>query len=377
MTSISDLKNLPTPPPTGYQPGIEWDGHTGHVTVATTGQQPDKSTVDGVIDSSPYLDSSEIQVDWAAKPRVSIHHDADGNVVQAWYKLPLVKRIDRSFEIDELLEGIYAKPAVFNKTGNRWRTIMLSDQHIGKSKQDGGGADVLIERWKRSVTNALADGPFEGINLVFGGDTIEGYVSQGGKNIAGCDMTLSEQIRVASHLVIETIQQCIQAANHVVVATVPGNHGETTRVSNVSMTDSHDIQVVSAAQQAIELAGLGETVDFYYPQEGTGDVTYAAGDTTFTVVHGHRFSGGAVKGAETWWSGQITNDRPAAASDVLLFGHFHGFRAWSYTARRWILSAPALETQSTWVANSFGGSSTPGALVFDIRDGKPVNIGVM
>lgn len=377
MTRISDLKNLPTPPPTGYQPGIEWDGETGHVTVATSGEQPDRSTIDGVIDSSPFLDSSEIQVDWSARPRVSIHHDADGNVVQAWYKLPLVKRMERSFEIEELLEGIYSRPVRHPNTNKRWRTIMLSDQHIGKSEAEGGGADVLIARWQRSVEAALADAPFEGINLVFGGDTIEGYVSQGGRNISSCDMTLAEQIRVASHLVVDTIQRCIQSANQVVVATVPGNHGETTRVTNVPMTDSHDIQIVNAAQQAIQLAGLGDTVKFYYPHEGTGDVTYTAGDTTFTVVHGHKFSGGAVKGAEGWWSGQITNDRPAAASEVLLFGHFHGFRAWSYTARRWALSCPSLETESRWFANSRGASSLPGALVFDMQDGKPTNIGVM
>ncbi|WP_426716513.1 hypothetical protein ACEN19_11205 [Corynebacterium auriscanis] len=377
MTSINDLKNLPTPPPTGYQPGIEWDGSTGHVTVATKGEQPDRSTIDGVLDSSPFLNSSEIQVDWSARPRVSIHHDANGEVVQAWYKLPLVKRMERSFEVEELLEGVYARPSRFTDTGNRWRTIMLSDQHIGKSELDGGGADALVARWKNGVEKALSDGPFEGINLVFGGDTIEGYVSQNGKNIGGCDLTLAEQIRVASHLVVETIQRCVQSANRVVVAAVPGNHGETTRVSNVPMTDSHDLQIVSSAQQAIELAGLGETVTFYYPHEGTGEVTYKAGDTTFTVTHGHKFIGGPVKGAENWWSGQITNDRPSAASNVLLFGHFHGFRAWSYTARRWVFSCPSLETQSTWFANGSGASSTPGALVFDMKDSKPTNIGVM
>lgn len=377
MASINDLKNLPTPPPTGYQPGIEWDGNTGHVTVATSGEQPDRSKINGVLETSPFLDTDEVQVDWGAKPRVSIHHNEAGELVQAWYKLPLVRKPERSFEVEELLEGVYARPNIFHENANGWRTIMFSDTHIGKSEQDGGGSDTLIHRWKQSLTRALKDGAFDGINLVFGGDLIEGYVSQNGKNIGGCDLTLSEQIRVASHLVMETIQQCSQAANRVVVATVPGNHGETTRVSNVSMTDSHDIQIVNAAQQAIQLAGLGNKVTFYYPTEGTGDVTYKAGDNTFTVVHGHKFSGGAVKGAENWWSGQITNDRPAAASEVLLYGHFHGFKAWSYTSRRWILSAPALETQSTWFANSSGASSTPGALVFDMRDNKPANIGVM
>ncbi len=83
MTSIDDLKNLSTPAPTGFKPGIEWDGNSGHVTVlATKGETPDKEAVNGVIDSSPFLSSDEVQVDWTARPRVSIHHDDNGN----WFK---------------------------------------------------------------------------------------------------------------------------------------------------------------------------------------------------------------------------------------------------------------------------------------------------
>ena len=143
------------------------------------------------------------------------------------------------------------------------------------------------------------------------------------------------------------------------------------------LTDSFDIQIVNNVQQAIELAGLDDRVSFYYPEPNTGDVTYTAGGLTYAVVHGHRFSGGPVNGAEKWWAGQITNDRPAAAADVLLFGHFHGMRAWSWTARRWIMCAPALETQSTWFANSTGATGNPGVLVFDDVDGKPANISIV
>ena len=32
MSSIDDLRRLTTPPPTGWEPGLQWDGQTGHVT---------------------------------------------------------------------------------------------------------------------------------------------------------------------------------------------------------------------------------------------------------------------------------------------------------------------------------------------------------
>ena len=48
MTSIDDLKNLSTPAPTGFRPGIEWTGDTGHVTVAAKpGEEPDRDKING------------------------------------------------------------------------------------------------------------------------------------------------------------------------------------------------------------------------------------------------------------------------------------------------------------------------------------------
>ena len=373
--NIDALKNLNTPAPTDWKPGVQWDGEQGFVTTRPSADpdMPRDERWDEVLQRFG-LDPERYMVDGPVRHSA---WDVPGHGVQHAHKARIVERPERTFDVEDLLDSIYAEPAYPYEPRAGWRTIMLSDTHIGKSAEDGGGSDILIQRWLDSVDRALEDGPFEGINLVFGGDLIEGYVSQHGKNIGSCDLALTEQIRVAGHLVSDTVQKCLEAASEVIVAAIPGNHGESTRVSNVSMTDSFDIQIVNNVQQAIELAGLDDRVSFYYPEPNTGDVTYAAGDLTYTVVHGHRFSGGPVNGAERWWSGQITNDRPAAAADVLLFGHFHGMRAWSYTARRWIMCAPALETESRWFANSTGATGNPGVLVFDDVDGKPANISIV
>lgn len=376
MADLDKLKALTTPPaPSGWTPGVQWDGETGSVTTypREDAEAPRNEQWDSVLERFG-LDPERYMVDGPVRHSA---WDVPGHGIQHAHKARIVERPERRFDIEDLLDAVYADPDYPDNPSSGWRTIMLSDTHIGKSEEDGGGSDILVQRWRDSVDRALEDGPFEGINLVFGGDLVEGYVSQHGKNIGGCDLTLTEQIRVASHMVSDTIQQCLGAAEEVVVAAVPGNHGESTRVSNVSMTDSHDLQIVNNVQQALELARLSDRVSFYYPEPNTGDVTYSAGGLTYTVVHGHRFSGGPVNGAEKWWSGQITNDRPAAAADVLLFGHFHGLRAWSYTARRWIMCAPALETESRWFANSTGATGNPGVLVFDDVDGKPTNISIV
>ena len=375
MASIDDLKNLSTPAPTGFKPGIEWDGNSGHVTVlAAKGETPDKEAVNGVIDSSPFLSSDEVQVDWTARPRVSIHHDDNGQLVQAWYKLPLRRRPERSFEVEELIDLVLTPPDLPDVESPNWVTILVTDTHIGKSLKDGAGSETLVNRWRESIHKAMPDEPVEGINLCFGGDLIEGIVSQNGANIAGMDLTLSEQIRVAQHLVLETIQLAVDRAKQVVVAAVAGNHGETTRVQNMPAGDSHDIQIVNTAEQALRFAGVGEDrVRFYYPENNRFEVTYEAGGTTFCLVHGHRFKG-QLNGAQKWWEGQTMNGRPAGAAGILLAGHFHNALIQNFTRDKWIMFGSALETESNWLANINGTSATPGILSFETENKRPVNI---
>lgn len=372
MAELDDLRNLNVPTPSGWRPGIDWDGESGSITTYPTkdAEAPRDDQWDHVLERFG-LDPEKYMVDGAVRHSA---WEVPGHGIQHSHRARIVERPERTFDVEDLLDNLYADNEWPDNPRSGWRVIMLSDQHVGKSEEDGAGSDVIIDRWKSSVEAALEDGPFEGIVIAMGGDTLEGYMSQNGKNISGCDLTLTEQIRVANHLLSWTIQECLASAEDVVVAVCPGNHGESTRVQNVSMTDSYDIQIVNNIQQAMEIAGLDSRLTFYYPENGRGDVTFEVDGTTICMVHGHRFSGGPVNGAEKWFAGQITNDRPAAAADILLYGHFHTFRAWAYTSRRWIMSAPAMENESTWFANSSGATGNPGALVFDIDNGKPSNI---
>ena len=374
MKNLDALKKLNTPAPTGWTPGVQWDGNSGYVTTQPSDDpdEPRDKRWDEVLQRFG-LDPERYLVDGPVRHSA---WDVPGHGIQHSHRAKIVERPERRFDVEDLLDNIYTDvPTPHPLRG--WRTIVISDQHLGKSAEDGGGTETLINRWKFGVDRALEDGPFDGIVLMLGGDTIEGYASQNGKGIGSCDLTLTEQIRVANHLVSDTIQKCLESAKEVVVAVCPGNHGESTRVASVPMTDSFDIQIVNNVQQAFDLAGISERVNFYYPAPNTGDVTFTAGDATYCLVHGHKFSSGPVNGAEKWFAGQITNDRPAAAADVLVYGHFHTFRAWAYTSRRWIMSAPALETESRWFANSTGASGNPGILVFDMDGRTPTNISIV
>ena len=377
MASIDDLKNLSTPAPTGFRPGIEWTGDTGHVTVAAKpGEEPDRDKINGVIDSSPFVTSDEVEVDWSSKPRVSIHHDDNGNAIQIWYKLPLMRRRKGGKDVDDVLDLIYDDiPPIWDR-GKAWRTIQIGDTHIGKGALDGAGAQLLVDRWKESFTNALGLSRAEGVHLAFMGDLIEGENSQGGKNIANNDLTLTESLRVARHLVSWTIQESLRCVNKVVVSAVPGNHGDTTRLQNRPLTDNHDIDIVSAVQQAFELSPHKDRITWYYPEEGTGHLVYEVDGTIFASTHGHLFKG-MLKGAENWWAGMSVSGAPAGAAHILMAAHYHSPLVSNYTRNKWICFGAALEDKSTWLNEQNGASSRPGMLTYLTDGGKPYGFAVV
>lgn len=374
MTDINDLRKLSTAPPTGWTPGLQWDGTTGHVTAPPmpAGEAPSDDTWDHVLERFG-LDPSRYMIEGNVRQSA---WDVPGHGTQVSYRANIVERPERSFDVEELVDGLYVAPDdIPTGRGNTWRTIQISDAHIGKGHLDGGGSEYIVNRWKESVAKALDCGPRAGVHLAFLGDLIEGQVSQGGANIAGSDLTLTEQLRVARHLVLWTVQRAMEAAPRVIVSATAGNHGETTRVQNRPFTDSHDLDIINAVQQAVELTDLADFVEFYFPAPDDAHTTYSVGDTVITCTHGHLFRG-QMKGAEKWWSGMTINGHAPGAAHILLAGHFHSLQISNYTADKWILFGPSLERHSNWIQQRTGATSRSGMLAFDTENGVPFNMGI-
>lgn len=375
MSNIDDLRKLSTPPPpSGWEPKLQLDGASGHVTTPPmpAGQEPDGDAWAHVLEKFG-LDASRYAIEGPVRQSV---WEVPGHGPQTSYRARIVERPERSFDVEELVDSLYVEPEdIPTGQGNTWRTIQISDAHIGKGALDGGGSDHILNQWKESVTKALDCGARAGVHLAFLGDLIEGQVSQGGQNIAGSDLTLTEQLRVARHLVLWTIQRALEAAPRVIVSATAGNHGETTRVQNRPFTDSHDLDIVNAVQQAVELTDLKDSVEFYFPEEGTAHVTYSVGDTVFSCAHGHLFRG-KMQGAEKWLSGMAVNGHPPGAAHILLAGHFHSMQVSNFTENRWIMFGPSLERHSTWFREKTGSTARSGVLAFDTENGTPFNMSI-
>lgn len=369
MSEIRDALNaarLPNPPK-DWEPGLTFDGQAGTMTLPGT-VKPGEEKWNELLRLHGY-DPEHFYV-WNDRIGQTTHV-RDGEIVQIWYKVQFARKNSTLAEDPSLAEYIRGPREPKLVTEDNWLHIVLTDQHVGKSAEAGGGTEVIAERWLTSVEAAIRDRVWNGINIMLAGDIIEGYVSQSGANIVNTDLSLPEQLLVATRLVVETINLALDSAAEVVVAAAPGNHGESTRTQNVSMSDNFDLYIARAVQEQFSRHLPKAPVTFNYPDSESGEVVYSAGGTNICLVHGHLFKG-QMKGAENWWSGQITSGRPASKAQVLVAGHFHNFQMSNYTHDRYIIFGPSLETESVWFSNKTGSTSRPGVYAFEMVNDTPI-----
>lgn len=381
MTSIKDIVDLPKPPPVSWKPGIDWEGDVGEIrSYVQTGDdvaEPDGEHWDFLFRRFG-LDPSKVRI---VGPVRGSSWDVPGHGMCYAWRARFENRPDSSADVEELLDIVWEDSAGWPKPAtNEWRTIQIGDTHLGKGELDGGGAETLTARWKESVEKALSldvRNPTEGIHIAFMGDLIEGEVSQGGKNIAGNDLLLTESLTLARHLAVWTIESALTCAERVIVSAVPGNHGETNRVQNRPLHDSHDIDIVRCAQLVFDsIPAYKSRISWYYPNPGTGNLTYDVGDTRFVSAHGHLFKS-QLKGAEDWWKGVSAAGHPAGSGNILMAGHYHSVLLSNFTATKWIAFSGALETKSTWINERTGVSSKPGILTYKTAGGEPFDFRVV
>ena len=369
MSELKDRLNearLPNPPK-DWEPGLKFDGNEGEMRIAGT-EEPGMDKWEDLLRLHGY-DPEHFYI-WNDQVGQTTHVK-DGQIVQVWYKVRFARKLSSLAEDPSLGDYIRGPREPVETVGKNWLHIVLTDQHVGKSKEAGGGTEIIAKRWLESVERAIRGRKWAGINLAFAGDIIEGYVSQNGANILNTDLTLPDQLVTATRLVVETINLALEYAQEVVVAAVPGNHGETTRTQKVAMKDNFDIYIIQAVQAQFERWLPEAPLTFNYPAYEYGEVVYEAGGTNVCLVHGHLFNG-QMKGAEKWWNGQIVNGRPAEKAQVLIAGHFHNFEMSNFTHDRWIVFGPSLEDESVWFSNKTGSTSRPGVYAFEMIDNSPI-----
>lgn len=232
--------------------------------------------------------------------------------------------------------------------------VAIGDTQFGKV--DGDGIEGTIKRVLASTEAAaerlvdLQDAKHhpETVYIVWLGDCIEGFVSQGGGNAWRTPTTLTEQVRIVRRLMLHQIDTFRELAPRVVLASIPGNHDEAVRSNTGKVTrydDSWAIEAAVSVSDAMEVnpEAYG-SCSVVVPGRDELTLTLDMAGTIVGLAHGHQMRAGK---AHEWWANQAHGLQPIGEATLLLTAHFHHLVVERPGAKTW-LQIPAMEHSSTW-----------------------------
>ncbi|MCD7438960.1 hypothetical protein K4B79_12070 [Streptomyces lincolnensis] len=385
---LNDLLQTPTAPAVpgrqadperDFTRQIEVSGDAAEVTVrGPESIDPESSAADVL--RAHQLDPAEWEVtgfrssEWTmpnGEPGVSARFSFGRRKVPADFERPSVDELLRVFD-EHTPAPRQAEPA----DGEWTYVIALGDMQFGKVDGDGyegtlrramacidKSAELLSQyRWRYKI---------EHVHLAWLGDHIEGYVSQGGSNVARTQLTLTEQIRLTRRLMAYAILRLAPLVARLTVVAVPGNHGEAVRVNGKGVTrydDSHDTDALISVGEALTLAGEEyEHVEVYVPDTDELTVVVECSGTVVAHAHGHQWRPGRHF---EWWRGQAFDKTSAMhTADLLLAGHLH-HEFIDTDGPRTFIQVPAMESESTWWRHLKGTRGAPGLMVMVTKGGE-------
>jgi predicted phosphodiesterase len=362
--------------PAGFEPGIEYDSSGGILRSIPrpAGDEPDHAEL-----------LAEFELD-PAKWRItglrrSKWQRWDGEWLESFRATFVPNSGSNLVPIDDLLDIVSKwKPVkrdsspVKASVSNVAYVVVLADTQVGKI--DGGGSEQIIKNVLHKTDLAasrLKELRKSGRNigtvyLPQLGDCIEGFNSQGGKNVWRTDLDLTAQIRVYRRLLLHMVKTFAPLADRVIVPCVPGNHDEAVRVGNsmaTTYTDSFALDAASAVADALADHPDFKHVSFVFPKYDTLTVTLDMAGTVVGLAHGHQCKGKAVD----WWKNMAHGQQDIGEATLLLTGHYHHLKIEQSGRKTWMQS-PALDGGSTWFENSSGQAAPAGMLTLTVGEGK-------
>jgi predicted phosphodiesterase len=286
-----------------------------------------------------------------------------------------VKPAEQSYGVDLDYDALVAevskwKPGkVDAHAGPLYAIYAIGDTQYGKDA--GGGTEATVKRVLTSIDEAvvrhkelLKTGRNIGtVVLPQLGDCIEGSTSQHGKVLGRSDLGVTQQVRIGRRVLMAWVKAFAPLCDELIIPVVPGNHDEPHRIMMTDPTDSWQIEVVSAVQDACAENPALSHVKFYYPRPDHQTLAIDLGGTILGLAHGHQ-----AKDMGKWLHGQATGRTPVGSADVLMTGHFHHFRADQIGPRLWI-QVPAMDGGSAWFRDKSGLESPTGIVSLVVGDG--------
>ena len=300
-----------------------------------------------------------------------------------YYKAKIISKNptnSKDFDYKNLLKEIKAYKGQPQKiTGNSSFVVCLSDWQMGK--RDGDGTQGIVKRIEQmipDVTARIKDLKKNGVDLanlyVFGlGDIVEGCDGFYPMQEFSVEYDLRRQKMIARRLLIKAIKTWAPLFKNVVVACVPGNHGENRKNGKAftSFGDNFDVSLFDEAQEILSENPAFKKIKFIIPENELW-ITLDISGTIVGLAHGHQFRTGgrySHQKAVAWLSGQAFGMTDVGDSDILISGHFHHLFVVN-EGKRTLMQCPSVDGGSEWFENMTGKTSYSGTLTFSITPGK-------
>lgn len=302
-----------------------------------------------------------------------------------------VRRIRSAMKDKELAELISArKPISATKQPviDGSLVVCLADMQAGK--KESGGSLALQVRFDQVLDNLakylddlakLERLPSRAVLLGLG-DLVESCVVPGmgmSNSPFTCDINQRQQMRLATRLTDSLLDYLSQRFTEVLVAAIPGNHGERRGNGGRGYTtpgDNYDVEIFDNLRFAYEKnPGRYSHVSWQIPADEMSIVVETSG-THIGIAHGHQMGSGATAEikALSWWKNRcFSRYGDFDMVDVLVTGHYHHHRYADLGRGRVWMQAPAMEgsASSEWFAERGGPTgSTQGLLVFTTANGR-------
>jgi hypothetical protein len=372
--------------PSGFEPGLQWDGSKGTITTGPLENEPDESVWALLIEDWG-LDPDRTQVvDGSLQIRAWDAGDGEGGIRRMKYYRasiePRSRSVDRA-DIDALCRLVEKKKPIAPKNGHDESAflVLLSDFQLGKS--EGGGSSETTNRILRAADSAvqrLKDLQKTGrmpkwIYLVGLGDLVEGCAQFYAMQTFQADLSDREQDRLARRLILHFIDSFLEFGLPIVAMGVPGNHGEN-RKGGKAFTNWLDNRDYAAFETVSEI--IASNPDRYgnvsIPLNALNDddltMTLDLAGVPVAFAHGHQFRSGANSQAkmEGWWKSQAMGRTGVADASILCAGHLHHFVLSEGTGRT-VIQVPAMDGGSKWFTATAGSSSPAGMVTLLVGSG--------
>lgn len=375
---VEDARREKRRHPSGWEPGVVFEGDDGLLTVGPLREQPnDWSELLRVWG----LDPEVYEVDESTPPEFRAWDSpskSDGVTRLFYYRARVRVRRSRSVNVDDLVSRVDRWRPLKHRIGTGSGVslvVPLADWQIGKQ-----GTDATIERCLVALDALECEvrrlgkllGGFDALYLVGMGDIVEQCTGNYPSQEFTVELNRREQFRVAFRLLVEYVTRLGRLVDRMVVSAVGGNHGENRRGGKkfTGDGDNDDVLLFELVGEALRQSDRWGHVSVVLPDDQLSVVLDVSG-VPVGFTHGHLArSGGGLPQAKLmdWWKSQAFSEQAVGDARILVSGHYHHLSVVDFGPKVHI-QCPSMDSGSKWWVDRGGGVSAAGTLVFAVSDG--------